>query len=230
MPDDTIPTRSAFERSRTSRISCASPNIPDPDPDLAIFIPEGLHPDAEELFLLSQQVRDLHEKVWDSLSWSSRQMKSGVYSNVELTDLGFMCRELENLLDDWRKDCKARKELAGKLIARAVLQASENVNDLQATTTVHGVLASATPDVSFIAEIPKPGTPEFIEFCNYFGIDEKASSDPMFPFAIHWKRAQEVLEQRQTAGLPTPPGLGKQFPNFWAKFVRKRSKSAGAAE
>lgn len=207
----------------TGQASRENHSVPADAPDIPTA-PDGLCADAELLWELWQSVVLIHQEVWDALAWNSRQMKSDVYSKHELVDLGFLCRELENLLDDWRKDCKARKELAGKLIARAVLQAADGVNDLQASTVVHGILASASPDVSMIAEIPKPGTPEFVEFCNHFGISKECSEDPLFPFAIHWKRAMECLELRQTEGKPIPPGFGKQFPHFWSKFVRKKRK------
>lgn len=182
--------------------------------------------DSEKLNVLWAELQEVHKRVYDDLAWISRQMKvAGSYSLQELTDIGFLCREMERLLDDWRKDCKARKELAGKLLAKGVLDSAE-ATDLEASLTVRGELATATPDVSMVAELPKAGTPEFVAYCEFYGIPKDKADNELFPLAIHWKRAQLDLQQRMERGLPQPPGLGKKFPHYFAIFTKLRSRRA----
>jgi hypothetical protein len=205
-------------------------DVREPAPDPLAELP----PDVLRLWVLWHDVQALHRRVYDTLAWMGRRMKEerDGLSNRELCDFGFLCRELEGLLDDWRKDAKARKDLAGKLIAFNLLKADENVNMMEVEDTVRGVLATAKANMRMEAEIPRLGTAEFKRYCAFYGIPEEALAGECFPLGVHWPRAQEDINARLEEGKPLPPGLGKKYPLFSSTFVRRqrKTKASGSAQ
>lgn len=134
----------------------------------------------------------------------------------DLVDLGFLFKEMEVVLDDWRKDCKAFKELVEKVVGlRAAI--SDDPNSL----TIRGKLTTATVNISMVADMPKPGSLEYAALCRYLKIpDELAESGVMRP---HWKHLNDLLSQRLTEGKSAPAGLKNQRSKFSLTFRKRRS-------
>ena len=86
----------------------------------------------DDLRLLHDQMKSLHMMYYDLLSGMSGAIKKE-YSPETLADIGFFCREGEILLDDWRKNAKAFKELISRKLSRTILQDPKNLDPETAT-------------------------------------------------------------------------------------------------
>lgn len=172
--------------------------------------------DLNRLFRLVNDLRKLHHDFYNHLSLVGDRMKQQKYSPSELVDLGFLCREAETLLDDWRKDAKARKEIAGSLIAMKVTQ--DSVSNPNTPDTVKGTLARATAQCRMAPVLPSRTSPEYIMLLKSLGFTDQVIGKKYVD--IHWKHLEEHVTELAEAGLPMPSGLGKTFPTFTATFTR----------
>jgi len=160
---------------------------------------------------LCDKVQELWTEFHGELITMTELIASPKTAMGDLVDTGFLCREMETLLDDWRKECKARKELVTKILAIR----SPAFGD----STIQGKLASVSLDATLEVEIPKEGTPEYDEILKYFHVD------PEIPFKPHWKKVQELVLQRYQDGVPLPPGFGKQYTKTTGVFRRKHGQN-----
>jgi len=154
---------------------------------------------------IADKVHKLRAEFHDLLISITEEIPNGTLS--DLVDIGFLCKDIAELLDDWRKDCNARKELIVKILALRCITVGNS--------TVQGKLASVSLDATIEVEVPKSGTPEYDEVMKYFGIPIEA------PFQPHWRRVQELVAQRYQEGVPLPPGFGKQYTKTKGTFRRK---------
>lgn len=166
-----------------------------------------MHDDVKRLANDLDELKRLHSLVYDHASPVIDKVKTREYSVKELADLGFLFREMEDLLDDWRKDSKARKELIGKLLCLQLVQMNEDI--------VRGDLCRAQCDMKMRPEWPKEGTPEYYDLLNHFGID------PDSPIRISWKGLETLCTRLFKEGKPMPPGMKNPKAEFVCKFTRK---------
>jgi len=167
---------------------------------------------------LIREFGDLHHELMLELGNITAKLKKREYSKEELCDIGFLCRELERSFDDWRKDCKARRELAEKVLAYSVMMESL---DGEADDVVRGKLARAVCDVKKEAIIPKRGTDEFYSLMEHFGVTGEATEVLKFD----WKRMAEFVTKLAEEGKEVPKGIDRTIPKYKATFTRlKNSK------
>lgn len=165
---------------------------------------------VSDVLALHAEVQRLYHTVYQKMSELSGQLRPGKMPCGDMVDIGYLLREMENILDELRKEVKARKELTGKLIAFERVQAF--VEDSSIDMTVRGSLASGTPDVKQLPELPKKGTPEYGQLLAYFGATEaQIQQGALKP---DFKVIAELCTQRAADGLPNPPGIGKTFPSY----------------
>ena len=167
----------------------------------------------DDLRLLHDQMKSLHMMYYDLLSGMSGAIKKE-YSPETLADIGFFCREGEILLDDWRKNAKAFKELISRKLSRTILQDPKNLDPETAYDMVHGEYASAQANVSVFAELPKQGTAEYDILLKFFNVQGDF-------IKLDWMALKREVTRRAEAGEQLPPGLGKQFPEYTAIYRRK---------
>ena len=166
-------------------------------------------------------MNDVHHFFLTHLTCILNKTKGKQYGLSEFVDLGFLCRESENLLDDWRKDCKARKELIGKIIAFEVTKSS--LNDPNMNETIHGTLATGTPDVKIWAALPKKNTPEYQAVLDFFYVPRRSIDEGILK--LDWNKVKELVTTLAQEGKTLPPGIGKTYPEYSTVFRKKKGKS-----
>lgn len=169
---------------------------------------------------LLEEARDLHSRVYEVMAEEGQRMKKGGMTDEELVDFGFLCREFERLLDDWRKDAKARQEFAGKLICQRLIK--DSVNDEEPETTMQGTLARAEIDMKVIARVPEPGSDAFKKLLQSAGVPESAVTSDDGVLKLSFGKLSKMVTSRATSGQPLPPGL-ETYHKFGAIFTRKQS-------
>lgn len=137
---------------------------------------------------------------------------------ADMVDIGFLSRELEDLFDSLRKECKARKELFGKIIA--VKQTQLVTQDPTLDLNVMGSLAQAKPQSRQIPIVPKAGTQEYIDMMEYFGVKKEFVDVGILE--PHYMHMSDYFSKLASEGGRAPKGLLKLVPNPTCDFVARR--------
>ena len=161
-----------------------------------------------------------HTKLLLLLIDASEELKSaGALGRPEIADVGFLCREMENIYDELRKEVKARKELAGRIIAEE--SARRVTQDPSAEMNVRGTLCTAQPDVKLIPSIPRPGSPEYERLCQHFGVAEEFAGLGVIRY--HFNTMVDYLAKLMAEGRPLPDGIVKTYSQFTTVFRTRSS-------
>jgi len=131
-----------------------------------------------------------------------------------LADEAFVLRQLEELADDTRKDCRAVKETIEK--CACLLWVEENMNTSGRGDPIRGDLCVATPDVKEMASLPRPKTqPEqYGALMTWLGIPlSVVAQDLVRP---HWPGFTDKISELAATGQPLPPGIDpdKTYPLY----------------
>ncbi len=167
---------------------------------------------------LLHKIEDLHVEFRGEMQTLTAAMRDGKKTPEETTDIGFLFRECESILDDWRKDCQASKLLAELLIAKVILFSPKSVNE-GVEDTVHGTLATATPRLTTESGLPKRGTPEYTALLSHYGIPIELINKGLI--ALHYVEFAKEVTRLQEDGKPPPPGVGESYSKFRCTFRRK---------
>ena len=148
----------------------------------------------------------------------SKSLKEKKFNKPELVDIGYLSREIEILLDDLRKDAKARKEFAGAILAESVIQEALSSGG---ETTVHGTMAYASCDCELIPGLPKRDSDDYFDLCRHFGVPEEVIKSKVLKIDF-----EEITKKVQDAagGLCKKiPGINKTWPKYSSTFTKKRN-------
>jgi len=173
--------------------------------------------DSEMLKLEYEAFRGAYRRLYECVSHCGEVLKNSETPNEERVDLGFLFRELENLSDDLRKDCKMRKELAGKILCMEVMTRSSSGG--VADDTLHGKLARAECSLMMQPILPKKGSEEYRKLLSYLGVSEDVIENGLL--TVHWNHMKEYLTELAERGESIPKEVLDQKPDYRAKFVRK---------
>jgi len=187
---------------------------------LEAFVGEPSTDVIKEFVNVREQVQLLYNLVYGFLAKNNELIKSKQLKNEELCDFGFICRELENILDELRKEVKARKELCGSIIAYRLVQAS--IQDPSIKMKVQGQFASGTPDVKMQAALPHKFTDEYYQITDYLKVPRDVASSGVL--RLDWKQVTEFLTKRMNEGKEIPPGFGKQYPLYTTTYRKRKVK------
>ena len=188
-----------------------------------VFAKIFLEPSTEiikEFVGVKDEVQSLYNLVYGFLAKNNELLKSKKLNNEELCDFGFFCRELEKLFDELRKEAKARKELAGQIIAYRRAQAS--LSDPTIKLQVQGQFATGSPDVKMEAALPKKFTDEYYQLTDHFGVPRKVAETGVL--RLDWKMCTEFLTQQMNDGKKIPEGFGKQYPRYTTVYRKRKVK------
>lgn len=125
-------------------------------------------------------------------------------SEADMTDLGYIQRDMERRLDELRKECKARQEGIGRLLCLAIV--SRFGRDSSTELIARGVLAIASPDVKKKPIMPKKGTPEYTELLTYFGMTDQRLIDSG-SVSLHYMHLSAHITQLAEEGKNPPACL-----------------------
>lgn len=160
------------------------------------------------------ELQEQHMKVLSHLiAVTENAKKRTVYDIPTTSDLGFVMREMETLLDEWRKDAKARKELLGKLIAFEVL------SDPDMKDTVQGELARGTIFLKKKLKPPKKGTVEYEKAMEYFGVPPEVTAKGLVK--LDWEKTSEALTIEMEDGTKAL-GFLESFELYGTQWTRKK--------
>lgn len=179
------------------------------------WLSDGVVKKLREVF---GECQTLYGLVYGFLSQITPNIKRRKFTNSELTDIGFLCREMENLFDELRKECKARKELCGSIIAYQLTQ--QSLTDPNVAMKTRGDLATGTPDVKMQAALPKKLTPEYFQLTDFFGVPRDIAETGILK--LDWKMVTKYCTKLTYKGRPIPEGFGKQFPLYVTVFKKRR--------
>lgn len=167
----------------------------------------------DRLIKLQENLDHLRAEAAEVLAEVSDKLRSNVLSLPDMVDIGFLCREIATVLDDWRKDSTAHMTLASKVIgfkyARAAVQ-DEDIPD-----SIRGKLATGTPDAHILVTLPKKGTPEYETLCETLGVTTHDLSK------LDFKAVQKSCNQLAAEGRPLPNGVGETYSEFVVSYRRK---------
>ena len=179
-----------------------------------------MHDDVKRILQWHDEYLGIYQRLYHDLTEMIEKVKRGEYPPEILVDLGFLCREMGKVSDDLRKECEAKKDLIGRMVALSVAQ--QDLDSPGADQTVRGELASGTPDVSQQAAIPKFGTPEYGALCAFLGLTGDAVQKGIVGFSF--TRLSQMVTEMASQGRNPPPGVLKTYPKFQTVFVSKRTK------
>lgn len=166
-----------------------------------------MHNDVKKLQNLTEEIESIHASFYDVVVPIVERIKKGEYKPADLADMGFLFREGENRLDDWRKDNKARKELIGSLLCKLLLELDTDI--------VRGELCRAQTQFSMRPEMPKSGSKEWYELNHYYGVDPDTT-----PIRISWEGIKKECSRLIEEGKKLPPGMLNPRANFSCIFTR----------
>lgn len=179
--------------------------------------------DVETVHKAHEDVNTLYHDVYDVMARLTAAVQSKKYSDADLCDMGFFCKQMESLLDELRKETKARKELIGRIIAFNRTKAF--IADPTIDPTVRGKYATGTPDVRQEAELPKKGTDEYFAFTDHFGVPRGVAEQGILK--LDWNSVGDMCTQLAEDGKKMPPGLGRMIPKYVTTFRKKGKESNG---
>lgn len=148
------------------------------------------------------------------------RVKRNEFKNPEMVDMGFLLRELAAKLDEIRKECSARQELIGQIIALSV--ARMLAQDSDADATVRGELAIGMPDIKTCPALPKRGSPNYRAFAEWLGIPKEVIDKTLIEF--HFPSVTEFLTSHINDSLPDPPGIVDTFQRGVTVYRKHNSK------
>ena len=163
-----------------------------------------------------QDIRGLFQRFVTELSDLKDQIAD--LNDAELTDLGFLCREIATVADEVRKEFKAKLELIGLHLAKRVVDHS--LQDPTDDGIRRGMLASASPKVEHEPVIPYKGTKEYLQLCEWMGLRADIAERGIMSFSF--KRMAEMLTEMAEQGKNPPANLVEIRPKFSTTFRRKR--------
>lgn len=170
--------------------------------------------DTERLLKAVKELKELKEKIHLLTLELTDRMKAKSFEQADLADLGYLFRELEREQDDARKEAKARRELATRLMCIAYVNTPEGLASTE--DVIKGELATATLDLKMMSILPKKGQPEYYILGEHFGMTPDLLETGLFKF--DWVAVQDYVSRCMEDGLPIPPGLGKKYPDYRATF------------
>lgn len=174
-----------------------------------------MHPKIVHLF---QSHRKLTEEIYPEISSAIEDVlvdvKEKNFSPEQLADIGYLCRQIDKLCDELRKDAKARAELCGRVIALAATKRA--IVNGGVVETVRGEIARATPSVTHEPNIPGKGTREHNALLKAIGVSDECAKKGLVK--VHYPSLQALMVERAELAQPLPEGLGVPRARYYCSF------------
>lgn len=178
-------------------------------------------PDVKTLMELTDVLKDLHHKVYEHLTLIDERMKSGQTGIQDMVDLGFLCREQEDLLDEMRKNAKARREFTQRLLVTKWTGAAMTADPLP--DTIRATLASANNfRIKKMAQLPEYGGKDYVLYMESLGIPKEVIQKGLVK--PDWEQTAEHVTVLLEDGKKLPPGIGQTWNIYTCTFIRTRRK------
>ncbi len=162
------------------------------------------------------QLRAFHRTSHDLVAEATGGIKVGM-SDEDLADIGFLFREMEELHEELRKEAKARKELAGKVLSERI-HTRNLMSDNDELAPVRGQLATATCKMRIEGETPRKGTPEYSQLWEKLGLPKELEDSDIVK--LSHDGLMDAVSNSLAAGKPLP-GIVRKWPRYWAQYLRR---------
>jgi len=173
-----------------------------------------MHNDVKKLQVMADALHEAHAAFYEMIVPITKKIEEGVeYNDVAMADLGFLCRELEDLLDEWRKDSKVRKELVGRLLCSMLVHSDREL--------VRADLCRAQAKIGMRPQFPKKGTDDYYALLAYYGITDPDNQ----PVSLSWVGVAKVCTKLIEQGKPLPPGMKEPMSDPTCIFTRRTSNA-----
>lgn len=177
----------------------------------------------EELQGLFDQLQKLQMQIHSALASISSNLSGEKLP--DMIDSGFLCREMEEIANDLRKNCADRKGLIAKMIA---MRATSEFMTTGKSPVLRGELASATPDLVTKPSIPEPGTEDFNKLMSWLGCsDELIQRGVVRPSFTSLK---DIVTRATVEGNKPPPGISLTFTEATVVFRRRKGKKTNGSK
>lgn len=181
-------------------------------------------PEILELQNLSVRLREVYTDVIHLLTDITKKITEKSYSDEDLCDIGFLCREMGVQFDELRKEMTARQELAARNAAMSrtekVLMAGGDDKDLK----IMARLCTGSPKVGEELTPPKRGTALYSDLCRLFDIPKEMAEAGVVDF--HYRYINFFLAELVERGDPRAELLKRLIttrPTYTTTFTRKKS-------
>lgn len=165
-----------------------------------------------------EEVQLTYNLTYGFLSEITPTIKAKELTVNDLTDIGFLCREMAKIFDELRKECEARQNLCGSIIAYQLI--TKTLTDPNASMKSKGELATGTPKLKMQAALPKKFTPEYYQITDFMGVPRDVAETGVL--RLDWRRVVEYCTEMAEKGKKMPEGFGKQYPLYTTTFRKRR--------
>jgi|TARA_Y100000034_G_C6716689_1_gene316858 hypothetical protein len=173
-----------------------------------------MNSDLQTLTEMLERLQEQHMKVLSHLiTITEKAKKRTAYELPDTCDIGFTLREMETLLDEWRKDVTARKNLVGKLIAFEVL------SDPDMGDTVQGELARGKIFMKKKLRPPKKGSVEYEKAMEHFGVPPSVTTRGLVK--LDWEKTSDALTEEMEDGTKAL-GFLDTFDLYGTSWTRRK--------
>lgn len=176
-------------------------------------------PDVKDLASKLDALKTAHHESYEQLTLIDERIKKNQLSLQDLVDIGFLCREMEDLLDEMRKNAKKRKAFVQRyLVMRHTASA---MTGTPLPDTLQGEHASASNfRVKKMAELPEFGQDGYTKYMESLGIPKEVIAKGLVK--PDWEQTAEHVTVLLEDGKKLPPGLGQTWNDYTCTFTRRR--------
>lgn len=195
---DSLDEAGVISWATTSHAQYAYPDDPD-DRWNKIY-----HDQIEEALRLFRGVQRMHSTIFNFLLETRDHLRTGNSMSLgELVDLQFLLREVADRCDDIGKECRKVQQDAAKMTC--ILWTAKSLSGEISGDVVRGDLASGSPHVGQMANIPAKNTEEYKQLMVALKCPEDLIESGVLK--VHWPALCDQLQALAAQGRPLPRGL-----------------------
>jgi len=180
---------------------------------------EIMSPATKELKAFKERVDKMHTLLIEQCLRTHNEQKNS-QNLQDLVDTGFLFREMENRLDEMRKEAKAKHLFYSSKISMA--RSKMIVEDPTLSDKIQGELATGTVDCTSQATLPHPvkSPEEYQSTMEYFKVRKEVIEGQILK--LDFKKFAEVITEFAEAGRKVPFKVGKIY-QVWKTTFRRKS-------
>jgi hypothetical protein len=167
------------------------------------------------------RMTDLELELKQMLLQLNPMLRENKLTDGQLSDVGFFLREVEDKMNELRKDAAARRSLIGEILCMKLTKAflADSSTELRA----EGEYSTGYPDTTTHFRLPKKGSKEYGELMRSLGLKEAA-----IKVGVVKADFNGLAEYAQEMGVKEIPSTINRFTRYVTIFRRKGAKKGRA--
>jgi len=133
----------------------------------------------------------------------SPEVKEGEIDLSELTDVGYLHREMEKTLEELLRDVRAQKNFLSRILAIKITK--RVLRDPTLKLQSKGQLAKAFPDAKVVPKLPRKDDPKYSVLLKALGVEEDSITRQLV--MVYWPKFCEYITELTAEGKPLPEGI-----------------------